>query len=50
MVLVSALWLWHGDSLGTQEGEHPPLEAGTRGLVTKKTKYGCCELQTDCVK
>jgi hypothetical protein len=21
------------DSLGTQEGEHPPLGAGTRGLV-----------------
>jgi hypothetical protein len=27
------LWLWPGDSLGHQEGERPPLEAGTRRLV-----------------
>jgi hypothetical protein len=28
-----SLWLWCGDSLGTQEEERPPLEAGVRGLV-----------------
>jgi hypothetical protein len=28
-----SLWLWDGDSSGTQEGEYSPLEAGTRGLV-----------------
>jgi hypothetical protein len=27
------LWLWHGDSSGTHKSKHPPLEAGTRGLV-----------------
>jgi hypothetical protein len=24
-----SLWQWDGKCLGTQEGEHPPLEAGT---------------------
>jgi hypothetical protein len=36
------LWLWKGDSSRTQEGERPPLEAGTRGIVksqhTNKTQ------------
>jgi hypothetical protein len=27
------LRLWRGNGLGTQEGERPPLEAGTRGLM-----------------
>jgi hypothetical protein len=27
------LWLWEGDSLGTEEGDRQPLEAGARGLV-----------------
>jgi hypothetical protein len=35
------LWLCEGNSSVTQEGERPPLEAGTRGLVkgqqTEKT-------------
>jgi hypothetical protein len=42
------LWLWDGSSSGTQEGERPPLEASTRGLVkgqqTKKTQFVCSEL------
>jgi hypothetical protein len=39
MELVSALCesrvavLWHGEGSETHEGEHPLLEAGTRGLV-----------------
>jgi hypothetical protein len=28
-----SLWLSDRHSLGTQVGEHPPPEAGTRGLV-----------------
>jgi hypothetical protein len=44
------LWLWDGDSLGTQEGERPPLEAGTRGLIRDSRPRGlsACysELQT----
>jgi hypothetical protein len=28
-----SLWLWDGDSSGTQEGERPTLQDGTRGLV-----------------
>jgi hypothetical protein len=28
-----SLWLWGGDSSGSQEWERPPLEADTRGLV-----------------
>jgi hypothetical protein len=27
------LWLWNGDSSGSQEIERTPLEAGTSGLV-----------------
>jgi hypothetical protein len=30
------LWLRHGESSGTQEGDRSPLEAGTRGLVKEK--------------
>jgi hypothetical protein len=41
MELMSALsqtllWLWPGNSLGHQEGECPPLEVGTRGLVKEQ--------------
>jgi hypothetical protein len=42
--------MWHGDSLGTQEGERPSLEAGTRGLVRDSRPRGliafCSEMQT----
>jgi hypothetical protein len=27
------MWPWRVDNSETQEGERPPLEAGTRGLV-----------------
>jgi hypothetical protein len=27
------LWLWHGDSSETQEGERSLLETGARGMV-----------------
>jgi hypothetical protein len=43
------LWLWSGDSLGTQDRERPPLEAVTRGLLKRQqTKMTQCvsELQT----
>jgi hypothetical protein len=32
LVSQKSLWLLDGDSLGTQEGEHPPLETGSSGL------------------
>jgi hypothetical protein len=47
---LRVLWLWHGDSSGTKEGERTPLEAGTRGLVkiqqTGKNHCVCSKLQT----
>jgi hypothetical protein len=27
------LWVWRGDSSGTQEEECPPLEPGNKGLL-----------------
>jgi hypothetical protein len=37
------MWLWQGESSGSEEGERLPLEAVTRGLVkgqqTEKTQY-----------
>jgi hypothetical protein len=45
------LWLCNGDSSGTQDGERPPWEAGTRGLEGQQIKRTRCvysELQTDC--
>jgi hypothetical protein len=48
------LWLRHGDSLATQEGESLSLEAGIRRLVKgKKTGQDncvCSDVQTDCLK
>jgi hypothetical protein len=34
------LWLWDGDSSGTQEGERPPLEISTRGPVLASRPRG----------
>jgi hypothetical protein len=42
------LWLWNGYSSGTQKIEHPPLEAGARGLVMDSRPRGrsaCSEKQ-----
>jgi hypothetical protein len=33
IVSQEMLSLWYGDISGTQEGERPALETGTRGLV-----------------
>jgi hypothetical protein len=38
------LWLCDGDSSGTQEGERPPWEAGTRGLEGQQYKTTQCVL------
>jgi hypothetical protein len=38
VVSQELLWLCDGDSSGTQEGERPPREAGTRGLEGQQTK------------
>jgi hypothetical protein len=32
-VSPESLWLFSGDGSETEEGERPPLDAGTRGLV-----------------
>jgi hypothetical protein len=45
------LWLWDGDSSGTQEGDRLPLEAGTRGLVRDsrpRRLSACAESSIDC--
>jgi hypothetical protein len=42
------LWLWHGDSSGTQEEEHPPLEACTRGLVKDSRLRGLSAYIVNC--
>jgi hypothetical protein len=41
------LWLWHGDSSGTQrKGDRQPLEASIRGLVKRQqTEKTQCVLQ-----
>jgi hypothetical protein len=51
MTQCESLWLWRGDNSGIREGERPPLETDTRGLVkgqeTKKTQCVCdrlCEI------
>jgi hypothetical protein len=45
------LWLWDGDSSGTQEGESPQLEGSTQGLMRNSIPRGLnecySELQTD---
>jgi hypothetical protein len=48
-----SLWLWSGDSYGTQEGERPPLEAGTRGVMrhSKPRGFSACAYWTiECEK
>jgi hypothetical protein len=50
---IESLLLWRGDSSGTQEGERPPLETGTTGLVMDSRPRGLSvhsELQANCVK
>jgi hypothetical protein len=49
-VRQECLWLWLGNKSGNQEGERPPLDAGTRSIVkgeqTERTQYVCSVLQT----
>jgi hypothetical protein len=40
-------WLWRGDSLRIWEGERPPLEAGTRGVL-KREQTGRLLLVVNC--
>jgi hypothetical protein len=47
-VSQESLWVWQGDSSGTEEGERPPLKTGTRGLMRDSRPIGLSACVMNC--